>query len=356
MKQNTKKTIYLCAAAFLLSVLSSLAANLFIISVVLMCACAGCYAIASMLSPSKTYLVVIPAAVLCAFVLSGSVPLAVISFAPFLAGISIAYSAKARGERTGAIIKCDAIVFFVVLAAAAIEFYMANGTLAASAVVNSFNEFFDTIETGIVNIYNEYLDDSILGQINFSSYTKEEFLSTLAKEAVFTAKVISPAIVITLLNIFSYISTAFFTLASRVSKTELAIPGGKWLIVPSAISSWVFLVSVFVYFMISLIASFAYAASSSGLSMFADVLEYAALNITIILVPPMFICGIRGLISKFRTPMFKRRAIVTVVIIVILVLLNPIVYGPVYAALFLALEGAWDMISYYRFKKYGKEQ
>lgn len=351
MKPNTKKTIYLCAAAFILSVLSSFASGIFIISAALMCACAGCFALTSMISPSKAYLAAIPASVLCAFALSGSVALAILSLTPFLAGIMIGRSARAREGRTGATIKCDVVVFLVVLVAAATEYYMANGTLAASAVVGSIGNFFDETEAQIAKMLDEYGVYTAYSSIyDLSAYPKEEFLATIAKEAVFTFKAISPAIIITLLNVFSYASAACFSLVSRVSKTDLAVPEGKWRVLPSAISSWIFVVSVFAYFVVSTVSSI------TTLSTTSEVIAFVLLNVVLILIPPMFICGIRGLIRRFRNPSQKRRAIVSVVIVAVLFVLNPLALGPIYAATFIGLEGAWDMISFYRFIKFGKEQ
>ena len=351
MKPNTKKTIYLCAAAFAFSVLSSLTSGIFIISAALMCACAGCFALTSMISPSKAYLAAIPASVLCAFALSGSVALSILSLTPFLAGIAIGSSARAREGRTGATIKCDVIVFLVVLAAAATEYYMANGTLAASAVVGSIGKLFDETEAQIAKLLDEYgIYNAYASVYDLSAYTKEEFLAMIAKEAVFTFKALSPATIITLLNVFSYASAACFSLASRISKTDLAVPDGKWRVLPSAVSSWIFVISVFAYFIVSMISSI------TTLSTTGDVIAFVLLNVVIILIPPMFICGIRGLIRRFRNPSQKRRAIVTLVIVAVLFVLNPLALGPIYAATFIALEGAWDMISFYRFIKYGKEQ
>jgi|GEM_PF-1613113 len=356
MRENTKKTVYLCAASFLLSVLSSLSAGLPLVPEASACACAGCFAVAALASPSKAHLVVIPAATLCAFALSGSISQAIVAIAPFLIGVSIAYSARARDGRTGAIIRCDIILFVVVIVAAAAEYYIANGTLASSAVVNSIKEFFDSIEKEVVDMFDKAgIYESYSGFFDASSYTKEQLLTSLAKDAVFSLKVLSPAIIITALNIISYVSTAFFSVVSRTSKTEIAIPGGKWRVIPSTVSAWMFLISFTVYFVISLMASFT-GAAATGISTFASVVEYAALNVALILVPAMLVCGIRGLVAKFRLPMLRRRAIITVVIAGVLIILNPLVFGPIYAAIFVSVDGAWDVISYHRAKKYGKDQ
>ena len=356
MKPNTQKTIYLGAASFILSVLSSLtliigsewyfvAFFIFILFFAAACACAGLFALTSLVSPSKIYVLIVPAAAACAGLICTSVSAAVLSLTPFAAGAVIAVAAKRRSGKTGAIVVADLCVGVVLIASFAVSYYAANKTLAPSAVVGSIKDVFSQIEAEMASVFENVGLYALYAKIyDLSDMTKETFSSELAREVMFTVKAISPAVIITCLNIFSYVATAFFSLSCRVSKTELAIPDGKWRLFPSAISAWIYLGSMLAYVFMN---TFSRLSDSAVL----ETLYYAALNLMIILLAPMLICGVRGIVGRFRSPMHRRSATILTVLCAVLLFFN-LFYGLAFAA----LEGAWDIINLNRLKKSGNRQ
>lgn len=356
MNQNTQKTIYLGAASFVLSVLSSLillitnvgyflAVPVTVLFVAASCACAGAFALTALLSPTKFYIFIVPAAALCAGVICMSVSAGILALAPFASGAVVAVAAKKRQSKTGAILVSDFCVALALIAAAATAYCFAHKTLAPAAVVGSINGVFDGVKAELVDIFDKAGLYNVFSNIyDLGDMTKEAFLDKLAGEMVFTAKVVSPAVLVTCLNVFSYIATSFFSLFCRISKTDIAIPNGKWTLLPSVVSAWMYVGSMLAFVLFNMLTRY----SSSS---FVQVLYYAAQNLMIILIAPMLVCGVRGIAGRFRSPMYRRSATIITVICVVLLLFN-FLYGIAFAA----LEGAWDIIMMNKMKKFGNRQ
>ncbi|MBQ0125567.1 MAG: hypothetical protein KBS59_04495 [Clostridiales bacterium] len=343
MKPNIQKTIYLCAAAFVLSLLYSLtsAAGLALIPIILVCACAGAYTVAKLISPTKlTFLAPIGGAV-CAFFISMNVSAAISACIPFVCGAAIALCVTKKAKKTSAVLVCDCVMGALALLSLAVAYYISKGTLSPSAIADDVKSVFAQAENTLIETMRSIGFYDIFAKIyDVSDYTEESFISEIAKEAIFFAKVISPAVIITALNIISYACVRLFELAAKISKTEIAVPE-RWFIMPSAATCYVMLGSLIFYAVSSLLSS-----SDVGTAV-----GYAALNLVIILIPPLGVCGLRGLIGKLKSEAYHRGAVVILVICIVAFLINA-----VYGLIFISLEGVWDMIAYYRTKKYYEDQ
>jgi len=336
MKENTKKTIYLGAAAFLFSIVSSLLTMLSvpILPAVFLCACAGCFALASLTAPSKLYIVIVPLSILCAFMITLSWSAAIVSASPFAAGFVIGIFDKKGKSKTSATLGADVAFGVLMLAGAAVAYFMANKTLAPSSVIASIDKAFDAIGEQMKKTLDDVNFYEMYSRVYEMKSGKEEFISTIVKTTLFMVKAIIPGLVISALNVISYVSCAFYALACRLTKTEIAIPDGKWKLLPKEPSAWMAVASTGVFIIFNMFSS----------SDFATAVQLASLNLAIILVPPFFVCGINGLVGRFRSPRFKMQAIVIVVIAAAMaVIMLPA--GILYSAVFIALVGAWDIIT-----------
>ena len=345
MRENTKKTIYLGAAAFVSSVLASLIFSFGIpfLPTVLLCVTAGSFAATSLVAPSKLYLLIIPASITCSFLITFSALMTAASAAPFAAGILIGIYAKGGKSKTGAVIMGDIAYGAIFAVGLALAYFIANKTLALSAIASTVNEFFDNIGNYLKNALENLNFYEMYSRIYEITVDKEEFISGIVKEVIFVSKAISPGIIISALNIISYVSVSFYILACKVSKTDIAIPNGKWVIFPKAASAWMAIASVLVFMALSFFST----------SDFFTAVQIGALNMTIILVPPFFVCGINGLRGRMRSVRFKFQAIVMIVIAAgMLIISFPM--GPGYSAVFISLVGAWDIITFYRLNKQSK--
>ena len=349
LKTNRQKAIYAGAASFLLSVASSalVLIGLTVLSMVFAAAASGFYMLTLMVAPSgkKLYFIVPIASAICATVINSfSVPVGIISLSPFIAGHLMARAAERGTGKAGAIIRADAAVFLTCFAALAVAFAIENKTIAPSAVAEAIRTFVADLKTNMENALEQInFYDLMSGVIDLSSYTKEQFIGDIITEIFFFGEIIIPSVIITLLNAFAYLGTAFFSLGCRISKSEQDGAFGKWRLMPSHITSSLAVSSMMIYIVLTVLSNLA---SSSVLS----VISYVVLNIVIILTPPMFICGVRGIAGKFRSPRFRGSAILVTALAVGATVILPI-YGFFYGVMFVALQGAWDMILFYRIQK-----
>lgn len=339
MRANTQKTIYLGAASFLLSLAAifGFGEGLTLLSALLICAACGAYAMIGLLSASKIRLLIPTAVVVCGFFITMDIPSAILALVPFALGAIISSCAKKRSEKTSAVVFCDVALGAILIVSLALAYYIQNKTLSATAVVSDINAMFDSAKAMLAEMFEKMDIYSIYSlQYDLSSVSEAEFCLDMAEDMILITKMISPAMIICVLNVISYISCAMFSLVAKILGESIAIPNGKWYLMPSAVSCWVMVISTIIWYFTSLFSS-----SSTSL-----VVEYAAANLIIILALPMFVCGVRGLYGKFRSPSYKGSAVMITVIAVVMVFFNVL-----YSVLFIALEGAWDMIGYHRMMK-----
>ena len=214
-----------------------------------------------------------------------------------------------------------------------------------SSVIGSVNSYFANIEAQTAEQFAKALGDAGLFSAISKYYDITEadipnFSAELVNEVFTWIKLISPALIVGVLNIYSYFATAFFSLSCKVSKTDIAVPNGKWMLMPSSVSAWIMVVSLALSFLMFRLTS----------STVGDVILCTALNVMLLLIPPMFVCGIRGIIAKLRTPAQRMWSIIIIGGIVLLAIFN-FVYGIFAGIAIIALEGAFDMILFYRFLK-----
>lgn len=355
MNKNTQKTIYLAAASFISVALSLVARVLglpFGLSLLLSLICSGCYALCVVTAPirraadgnearrSLIPFVSLFASLLCAAVIFADVASVILSLIPFAAGEAIAHASKKRSVRINAIVNIDIIIGALVLISSGFAFYAEHGTLSPSEIVSAIGGFFDNVEAMLVAVLDKtgmYEMYSAIPQFDLSGYTKESFYTEIAKESVMVCKIISPAVIITAINVISYLFTVAFVIISKIAKRDAAIPEGRWLLFPGNISSWIFVISIMVYLCLSMLSS----------TLIMAAISYAALNIFLILLPVMLFCGVRGIVGRLKNPMSRRSAIVSIVIAAVFLIMNFI-----YGLGFIAFKGAWDMITYYKMKKF----
>ena len=350
LKTNRQKAIFAGAVSFLISVVSSLAAmiGLNVIGAVLSCAAAGFFALTVMVAPSggrKIYILIPIAASACAFVIgSFSAFSAIMTLASFAAGLIIARALERGTGKTGAVIRADAAVAAFALVAFAVSYLITYNTLAPSAIIATVTGAVEEAKRATIEALDEMrIYEMLSSVIDTSAYTKESFNSLIVDETFFFAEIVSPAVAVTLLNAFSYGVTAFLALARRMMKAEAEGEYEKWRLMPTFLSSWLAVGSMMMFVVMTL-------ASRLSESSAVAVVSYVILNLVIILVPPMFICGVRGLAGKFKSPRFRGSAILITLIAVGAVFFLPI-YGFFYGVMFVALQGAWDMILFYKIRK-----
>ena len=350
LKAEKQKSIYSGAVAFLLSVAASAltVVGLMIVPALLSCASAGFFVLTLMMSPTsgRKLCIIIPvASAICAVVISSfSIPHGILTLAWFAAGYVIARAAERGTGKTGAVIRADAVFALFFAAAFLVSFFISYKTVAPSAIAETVGSVVESVKAETIKTLEEMNVYELLSSvIDISAYSKETFLNSIVEEAFFFGEIISPAVIITLLNLFSYGVTAFFLLARRITRAETVGEYEKWRLMPTFFTSWLAVSSMMVYILMTLLSRISNSAT-------VEVISYVVLNLVIILVPPMFICGVRGLAGKFRSPRFRGSAILITVIAVGAVVFLPI-YGFFYGVMFVALQGAWDMILFYKLQK-----
>jgi len=355
MNSNTQKTIYLAAASFISAALS-LVAQVFglplVLPLLLSLVCAGCYALCVVTSPvrrsadgneagrSLIPFVSLFASLLCAAVVFADIASVILALIPFAVGEAMAHASKKRTVRISTVVNIDIIIGALILIASGLAFYAEYNTLSPSEIASAVGGFFDKIEEMLASLLDKtgmYEMYSAIPQFDLSGYTKESFYAELASESVMMFKIISPAVIITAINVTSYLFTVAFVVVSKIAKRDAVIPEGRWLLFPGNISSWIFVMSIMVYLCLSMLAS----------TLIMAAISYAALNIFLILLPVMLFCGVRGIVGRLKNPMSRRSAIVSIVIAAVFLIMNFI-----YGLGFIAFKGAWDMITYYKMKKF----
>lgn len=283
-------------------------------------------------------------------VLDGAVSLIILYFAggltvtmPAIGAVFIvcalvlSHLVKKRCAKTTAavLLTVTLLLYFLILA---VILYAANGySLAPKDVMRELGGVFDKLRDRAADWANEYVDalpdntKAFYSGLGIGMEELREVYVANAEAAVDTVQLLLPGEILFFLQVLAYLAVCFFVLAVKQARYEALLPEPKWVLYPTQITCIVFMVTTFVYMIVSFFSQ-----TSS--------LMVIAANLLLVLWPSMAACGIRGLMVRLKHPMFRRKTVFLIVLFIFFGLFMLNVMLPV-AAVLLAFLGARDVSS-----------
>ena len=265
------------AASLMLAV--SVRTGLLHMGVFLVAVASAMFALQSIVSRSYVYFASVVLSVCGAFLIGGVFPSAMAAFA-LPVGLIMASMVKKRSTKisVAATLEFLYIVLFAGLFLAA--YLIDGGEFSVSAITSYFGEIIDVLKDTFVK--NIEADEEVL--VSFMRLMGAESREAFDRmmEAVFdTFELILPAILIAVMGVIAYLTTAVFKLGTAVANCELVLPDPKWETLPSKASAVIYSTAYIIY---------------SALAMFSSEMNVFLLvcySVVIVLTPLMLLMGVK---------------------------------------------------------------
>lgn len=275
-----------------------------VISFVLTAFSAGIFATFISMRVKAAYFLFCPAAFALGAViislLGGGLEKQMLLLSFIVAGAIGAVCINAKSSRTGTVIGIAFGAAICLLAAFIYAFVTAGNEFSIEAIKNFFTEKVKTTQEQAENFVKEVFVPYLRTINSYSTSNaaiSETDLIEFASELVYTAAVLSPGIILMLLQIFGFITTCVFKYTVEKFCCDVVLPSPRWELYPTAITAWVYIVTYAIYAFSSLVSSF----SGGG----SNVVTIIAINIIITVFPVMIALGGAALFGKRKTMRFR---------------------------------------------------
>ncbi len=238
-------------------------------------------------------------------------------------GAVLALCMLKRSGKTAAIVSSSVALTLSVSVLFLISYMKTNGTIAPAALLASFDTAFEAATESLLAATKEAVQTAIEQNQMFAEYYTEAYITSVVKNAVDAMKLSIPALICVIAQILGYLSVAVFGLLVRVFRCHVLLPR-PFRVTMSRTSGVVFILSY-------LINLFTVGNSASLIGVTAG-------NLATVLMPGLFILGLRSLMRRFTKKHRRRSAVINLVIIGILAF----TYPP-YAILFVAVDGLGEV-------------
>ena len=320
-----------------------------LIAAILMTAAAGVGALYFMASPGIVRPVPVTVAAVAAMLLltnqRGGFIYVMAVIGTIVSSVVVARCARQKNGRVQTILVCDVVIGAAIALGIVVTVIMQIGSFSISFIADAFNSYFDGLSAELAEMMSTMNIYDIMSRFaDVSGYTPEAFYAEYAESVITSVKVVSPAIVITAVNVYSYLITAFFCLGCKICKWQAAIPDGRWITLPNIASAHVFCISTSVFWIMQFITTI------FDTSVFVLTVALVAENLMIILIPVFCLRGLDWIRTAYRTPAGHRQAVSIIVLTVISIL-----FAFSFAFIILATVGAMNQIIADRIRKFRKQ-
>ncbi|MBP3918859.1 MAG: DUF2232 domain-containing protein [Clostridia bacterium] len=300
-----------CAQAFPLSAILYSAA-----------AC-GIFAFYYMLTFSPAVVFTVVPAFIIAYFVTGSISDAasVLLFLP--AGAVLSLCMLKRKNKSTAVLAVGAAFGITVFVFFLIRYMAQHGTIAPAALLESFNTGFEAVRTELLSMVKALAQNAILKDSAYAEYYTDAYITSVTNAIVDSAKLSIPAIAIVVCECIGYLCVSLYQLLVKLFRCSVLLPRA-YRITMTRFSGVLFMIAYFINMF----------SGTKNLSLF----QITAGNLAAILMPGLFLMGLRSLARRAKSPLRRRSFIITAVVLVLLVFSYP-----PYAILFVILDGLGEV-------------
>lgn len=284
---------------------------------------AGVFAFYYLLTFSPAAVLVVIPAFLVVLLYHGNVlsSASVLLFLP--AGAVLSLCMLGRKKKTTAVISTAAALGLSILVLFLIRYMTQNGTIALSSLRASYDSMFEQTRAVLLESVKQTVQNAVAQNEALADYYTDAFITTVVNASVDSIKLAMPAVIIVFCELLGFLSVSVYLLFAKLFRCRILVPRGYRITMTRAAG---------VIFMISYLINL----FSSGNSM--SLLQVTAGNIASVLMPGLFLMGLRSLKRRAASPNRRRSFIITAVILGLLLFTYPI-----YAVLFIVLDGLGEV-------------
>ncbi len=272
-------------------------------------------------SPTVT-LSVIPAYLLALLVTHDAfASMAVLLFLP--AGAVLSLSMLKRNGKTAVVISSALALGITTLVFFLISYMSENGTIAPDALLAVYNTAFENARTALLATATEAMETAVAQNPMFEEYYTEAYIRSVVNTSIDSMKLSMPGVVCVIFQILGYLSASVFGLLVRFFRCHVLLPR-PYRITMSRTSGVVFVI--------------AYLINLFSVGNTVSLVGITAGNVATVLMPGLFLLGLRSFARRFANRHRRRSAILNAVIVGILAF----TYPP-YAVLFIIVDGLGEV-------------
>jgi len=255
------------------------------VGVFLVAVASAMFALQSIASGSYIYFVSAALSACGAFLIGGIFPCAMAAFA-LPVGLVMASMIRKKSTKISVTATLD-VIYIVLFAAAFLAAYLIDGNeFSVAAITAYFGEIVDVLkETFVKNI--EADEDVMESFMRLLGAENREMFDQMMEAVFNTFELILPAILISVMGVIAYLTSAAFKFGTAVAGCELVLPDPKWETLPSKASAVIYSLAYVIYSALSIF--------SSEMSVFLLV----CYSVVIVLTPLMLLMGVKW-ISTLR--------------------------------------------------------
>lgn len=339
IKKASPAAIALALLASSLACAVALVFGYYIIGTVLLTLSAGLMALLVSVRAPAVCFVVCPLSVAAAAVLSqlsGGDFTVVIIFLSFIwAGGILALCVSKDSTRTGTTVFIAAVLALFILTAL-IVIYLSEGNAFTPQAIR---EYVTAKVTAYKESFAAVINENFIEPLKSTEYYKsavesgaidDDVISAYGAALAETSVLLSPGIIIMLLQAAAYLCTCWYTLSARLSHCEVVLPSPKWALYPTTVTVTVYFIAYMVYTVTYFLSMFSETGSTVGV---------VALNLILVTIPSMFAIGCRALFRRRSTRFARGGGAVTLVIILL------IIFSPLLAVSLISFIGAFGVLA-----------
>lgn len=316
---------------------------------------AGLFSYTFLLTFSPLLFAVIPVSVIAVFVLTAGFyhALQTLLFLPL--AVSIVLSMLRFKNKTQAVLRGAAAIGIALVILFLIAYMMQHGTIAADALKQSYNDFFENMRTMMTNSMlgaydtmeqaaeqaaaNADLSHPIIGDGTAGAVTDsitqdaasaakqkaavEAYLRAMVDLSVNSVKLAFPALFAIAAQVLAYIALGIYRALTKLCRTPHMLPR-TYRVTVSRTAAVIFVIAY-------LINMFPIGDSMS-------LTQIASANLATMMMPGIFLMGLNSLARRAKDPFRRRSFIITAVVLGFLVLVSPS-----YAIFFVLIDGIGEV-------------
>ncbi len=241
---------------------------------------------------------------------AGGFSLSLVGILALFAALVMTQMVKKRAEKTTVLVTLSVILGGGLVLLFLLAYALDGGSLALSDLMEQYHAFFKEMKVLLTTEVKEMvdgIDEKTLALYAQWEVTKEmllkSYLDTMTA-AVDLAEVILPGILIMTVQFLAYILIAAFRFAARLVHVEALLPAPQWYLFPTQISCVVYIIVAALYILVSFFVEM------------DSALMVVLMNLWLVLLPTMLLCGVRVLLARLSHPMYRARTSMIVFIFV----------------------------------------
>lgn len=229
-----------------------------------------------------------------------------------------------RTQKTSAVVTAASAIGISAAVLFLIGYMAENGTVAPDSLMESFNARFESARAQLLASTEASVQAAIEQNPLYAQYYTDAYVSSVVNASIDTMKLSMPAVLIIIAEVLGFLAVTIFCGLTKLFRCTKLLPRG-YRIRLSRLSGVIFVVS----YLINLF-------SSGGTA--TTLTQVTAGNLASVLMPGLFLLGLRTLVRRAKNPGRRRSFVVTIVILGLLLFTYPS-----YAVLFVVLDGLGEV-------------